>query len=284
MLDLESLFVCPAVPGVAAAAAGIPGVSGAAGRFDPGVSANLLARSAASQSKGDFTDAALRGDLGEYRPEAEIAGDAGSFMLGNTVGPTGGADIGQLELRGEIGRFVSVDAGFGFLALSWSFSFSFSLSLSLSLSSSPSQLSSDRAVVGALSICSPFSFSESSGSVEALVVLLSLLRVLLAVLVRFSIDLPVCGGEAMLGDASDMPFRKSRYATGGVMGVFWRSCSSLMVALKGPAEGRPAEGSPEDRIGSRKAELRETAERGVVVETAEGSDAAERSSEGVGGM
>lgn len=63
MLDLDSRFACPGVVG-AVAPAGRPGVSGAA-RLDPGVSANLLDLRAASQSKGDRTDAALSGDLGE---------------------------------------------------------------------------------------------------------------------------------------------------------------------------------------------------------------------------
>lgn len=64
MLDLDSRLACPGVVG--APGPGRPGVSGAAGRFvPPGVSANLLDLRAASQSKGDLTDAALRGDLGE---------------------------------------------------------------------------------------------------------------------------------------------------------------------------------------------------------------------------
>jgi len=67
------------------------------------------------------------------------------------------------------------------------------------------------------------------------------------------------------------------------MGVFRRSCSNLMVALKGPAEGSPAEGSPDEGMGSRKADVRDTAERGVR-ETAEGSEVAERRSEADGGM
>lgn len=58
MLDRDSRLVCPGVPGV-------PGVSGAAGRFEPGVSANRLDLSAASQSKGERIEAALSGDLGE---------------------------------------------------------------------------------------------------------------------------------------------------------------------------------------------------------------------------
>lgn len=209
-----------------------------------------------------------------------MAGEAGSFMLGNIVGPTGGADIGQVGSCGVRGRFVSMGAGLGLLV--------FSLA-----ASSPSSLTSVRAVDGALSIWSLFSFSESSVSVEALLALLSLLRallvllvvlVVLAVLVRFRRDFPVCGGEARHGETRDMPLRKSRYATGGVIGVFWRSCSSLIVALKGPAEGRPAEGSPEEGMGSRKADVREMAERGVLTETAEGSDTADRSSEVDGGM
>lgn len=67
------------------------------------------------------------------------------------------------------------------------------------------------------------------------------------------------------------------------MGVFRRSGSNLMVALKGPAEGSPAEGSPDEGMGSRKADVRDTAERGVR-ETAEGSEVAERRSEADGGM
>lgn len=68
------------------------------------------------------------------------------------------------------------------------------------------------------------------------------------------------------------------------MGVFCRSCSSLSVALKGPAEGSPAEGNPEVGIGSRKADVREMADRGVFPDIAEGSDTAERSSEAEGGL
>ena len=64
MLDLDSRLACPGVVG--APGPGRPGVSGAAGRFvPPGVSANLRDLRAASQSKGDRTDAALSGDLGE---------------------------------------------------------------------------------------------------------------------------------------------------------------------------------------------------------------------------
>jgi hypothetical protein len=111
-----------------------------------------------------------------------------------------------------MGFFVSIGAGLEPLVV-----FSFSLSFSFS---SHSQLSSDRAVDGALSIWSPLdSFSESSVSVEELLALLSLLRallvllvllVVLTVLVRFSTDFPVCGGEARHGEISDMPLRKSR--------------------------------------------------------------------------
>lgn len=127
----------------------------------------------------------------------ERAGEAGSFMLGNTVGPAGGADIGHLEPVGVCCRFKSIGAGFGLLVLSLS-------------SSWDSELSSDLAVDGVLATCSPLSFSESPDSVEVLLVVLPLLRVLLAVLVRLRTDFPVCGGEAMLGETSDMPLRKSR--------------------------------------------------------------------------
>ena len=204
-----------------------------------------------------------------------MAGDTGIFMLGNTDCPAGGADSGHSVPRGVFGRFVLIGAGLGLLSFSFSFSFSFS---------SHSQLSSVRAVDGALSISSPFSFSEASDPVEPLLRLLVLLRVLLAVLVRLITDLPVCGGEARHGETSDMPFRKSRYATGGVMGVFWRSCSNFNVALKGPAEGSPADGRPDDGIGSRKADDLETADKGVFAETAEGSDTAECKSDADRGM
>lgn len=56
MLDLDSLLGCPGVLGASV---------GAAGRLVPDASANRLDLRAASQSKGDFTDAALSGDLGE---------------------------------------------------------------------------------------------------------------------------------------------------------------------------------------------------------------------------
>lgn len=142
----------------------------------------------------------------------DTAGEAGSFMLGNTVGPAGGADIGQLgPVRGGSGCFlVFIGAGFEPFAFSPSFSFSFSSF------PSHSQLSSDRAVEGALSTWSAFSFSGSSVSVEALLAALSLLcallvvLVVLAVLVRFRWDFPVCGGEARHGDTSDIPLRKSK--------------------------------------------------------------------------
>lgn len=68
------------------------------------------------------------------------------------------------------------------------------------------------------------------------------------------------------------------------MGVFCKSCSSLMVALKGPAEGRPAEGRPDEGRGSRKAEVLEMADNGVFRETAEGREVAERSSDADGGI
>lgn len=78
-----------------------------------------------------------------------------------------------------------------------------------------------------------------------------------------------------------MLFRKSRYATGGVMGVFCSSYSSLTVALRGP---RPADGRPAEGIGSRKADVREMAESGVLSDTADGSETAERSSVADGGI
>lgn len=68
-----------------------------------------------------------------------------------------------------------------------------------------------------------------------------------------------------------MDLRKSKYAKGGVMGVF---SSCLIRALIGcigehtiPADGRPAEGRPAEGKGSRN---RDKAERGVVAEMAEG--------------
>ena len=116
-----------------------------------------------------------------------------------------------------------------------------------------------------------------------LFVLLALLPMLLAVLVRLKTAFPVCGGEARLGETSDMLFKKSRYATGGVIGVFWRSFSNLSVALKGPADGKPADGRPEEKRGSRNADDLDTADNGVLSESAEGSDTADRASETEGG-
>lgn len=216
-----------------------------------------------------------------------MAGEAGSFMLGNTVAfaPAAGAESGQFEEpRGALDSLISMGAGLGV------FVFSTSSSFTLTSSSHP-QLRSERAVDGPLSICSPLSFSESSESAVSLLLVLLVLRLLLTVLtvlVRFRADFPVCGGEARAGETMAIPLRKSVYATGGVMGVFWRSCSSLMVALngaalygpaekralKGPAEGKPADGSAEEGIGSRKADVLETADRGV----AEGREVADRSS------
>lgn len=68
------------------------------------------------------------------------------------------------------------------------------------------------------------------------------------------------------------------------MGVFCRSCSSFSVALKGPAERSPAEGRPDEGIGSRNADVREMADRGVFPDIADGSDTAERSSEAGGAI
>lgn len=126
-----------------------------------------------------------------------MAGEAGSFRLGNTDAPPGGAESGQVGPRGVYGFFVLMGTGFFVLNLSLSFS-------------SHSQLRSDRAVDGALSISSPLSFPEASESVEPLLRLLLLLSVLPVVLVRFRIAFPVCGGDARLGETSAMLFRKSK--------------------------------------------------------------------------
>lgn len=118
-------------------------------------------------------------------------------------------------------------AGLDFPCFSLS-AFSLSSSSSASTLISGWQLTSERAVDGAVSICSSFSFSEPSvvaesiEDSESLLLVLLVLR-LLAVLVRFRGAFPVCGGEAKLGETSCMHLRKSRYATGGVMGVFWKS-------------------------------------------------------------
>lgn len=69
-----------------------------------------------------------------------------------------------------------------------------------------------------------------------------------------------------------------------MIGVFCKSYSNFTVALRGPADGSPADGRPADGRGSRKADVREMAERGVLSETAEGSETAERSSDAGGGM
>jgi len=129
----------------------------------------------------------------------EIAGEAGSFMLGNIDGSPTGADMGQLdEPRAVLDSLTSI--GFGRAP------FTFSESLS---SSAHSLLRSVRAVDGPLSVGSLLmSFSESSESFESL--LLLLLRVLLAVLFLLSSDFPVCGGVARHGEISDMPLKKSK--------------------------------------------------------------------------
>ena len=129
----------------------------------------------------------------------ETAGDAGSFMLGNTLGPTAGAESGWFEPLGVGGSFVLIGEGGLFdlvsvFTLTDSFAWVFSGVFSGSLGSSHSVLTSVRAVEGPLSIWSPFSFSESSELAEASVLLLPLeavLSMLLTVLVRFITDLPV---------------------------------------------------------------------------------------------
>jgi hypothetical protein len=96
------------------------------------------------------------------------------------------------------------------------------------------------------------------------------------VLVRFMDGLPVCGGEAsgeaIAGLVIDIERRKSRYAIGGVMGVF---SSALRTALRGPvgkklgvrpADGKPADGRPADGKASREADW---ADSGVLTENAD---------------
>ena len=154
------------------------------------------------------------------------------------------------------------------------------------------QLLSDIPVEGALSTnwstvlvsCpSNNNMSEASELSELLlstVLSLSLLAtelMLLEVFVRVRADgacgRPVCGVVAKLlrpGDANEILFKKSRYATGGVTGVL-NPLSNLANALRGP----PAEGR-----GSLNMEDRDVVERGVLPsERAEGSEVAERSSE-----
>lgn len=64
MLERDSLFVCV---GEVGPGLGVVGVSEFAGRLQPAEpgGSTRLDLSAASQSNGDLTDAALRGDLGE---------------------------------------------------------------------------------------------------------------------------------------------------------------------------------------------------------------------------
>ena len=56
-------------------------------------SANLLALSAASQSKGDRTDLALKGDMTGVSPGLDTAGEGGILRLGK-LAAAGGADMG----------------------------------------------------------------------------------------------------------------------------------------------------------------------------------------------
>jgi hypothetical protein len=97
-----------------------------------------------------------------------------------------------------------------------------------------------------------------------------------AVLVRFIEGLPVWGGdargEATAGLMTAIERKKSRYATGGEIGVF---SSALITALMGPfcsrpgvnpADGRPADGRPAEGNASRHADL---ADNGVLTEKAE---------------
>lgn len=65
---------------------------------------------AASQSKTEWTDRALNGDLiGEST--LETAGLGGSFRLGKVAGPIGGADIGIDELTKGLGGTMGAVAG-----------------------------------------------------------------------------------------------------------------------------------------------------------------------------
>lgn len=124
-----------------------------------------------------------------------------------------GAGLGLfcLSLSSSASAFVlapsascSVLSGSVFLRFSLSLSFSGSLW-------THSQLTSERAVEGALSISSPLSLSESSEfAAEVLLRLLEWLSVVLRVLDRFRTDLPVWGGDARLGETRDMLLRKSK--------------------------------------------------------------------------
>lgn len=60
-------------------------------------SCEYLALRAASQSNGDRTDLALKGDLAVALigdSSVDIAGEGGICRLGNEVAPVGGADMG----------------------------------------------------------------------------------------------------------------------------------------------------------------------------------------------
>ena len=207
-------------------------------------SANLLALRAASQSKGDRTDRALKGDMTGVSPALDAAGEGGIRRLGKVV-PAGGADMGC------VGAVVT---GLGDL---WRRS-----------QSHEQSVASLVAVEGALSTSlSSRSPSAESSDPELAADLTLLADPAVDVLLRAA--LPVRGGLAMqgLGKTGLAILRKSMYATGGVMGVLTKASSVLMAAMAGdtsPAEGSPAEGRPADARDSRHA-----AERGVLAETAD---------------
>ena len=207
----------------------------------------LRAFNAASQSNGERTERALKGDwMGESTFPA--AGEGGILMLANVVAPVAGADSGWLA-GGDAGALAALAVGDLWM---WSQSHEHSLASLV-------------AVDGALSASSPSALSSAVPSDEADFVLS--LDSDVEVLLSLDFAHPaVGGGLARTGLAS---FRKSRYATGGVMGVLANASSVLTMAtaLNGeamPADGRPADGRPAEASGSRS-----TDESGVLRETAE---------------
>lgn len=249
-------------------------VAAEAGPGPPGTSLYLLAFKAASQSKGDRIDRALQGVIGDARSFLfEHAGEAGTFRLGK-VRLDGGADMGSRGPvpSGLVGMAALLSAavlgaGGGGVVIVGRLSFSFSDSVDsfpfASCSLFPHlqlrSVFSEAAVVGALS-------ASGSDAEESAVVVVLTDCIDSEVDVLFIGVLPVNGG-----DCREMDLRKSKYAKGGVMGVF---SSCLIRALIGcigehmiPADGRPAEGSPAEGKGSRNLDK---AERGVVAEMADG--------------
>lgn len=73
---------------------------------------------AASQSKTEWTDRALNGDLAGLS-RLEMAGLGGSLRLGKVAGPVGGADMGIDVLAKGLGGIIgAVAGGEGFLVVS----------------------------------------------------------------------------------------------------------------------------------------------------------------------